>query len=352
MAQTSSRLTQALLAFATLGATACVQSYGGSNLQMDFNSSTQIPAGSDPDGSRAPAGTYLAFYGVDNVYDPTMVDGAGNPVITQSYLFEVKRFEIKSEIDLASPCFIELDDAQFPGVHVTQVGNKLRSTICDRLGLAPDCFDNPLAPPDGATDNDVTDVLDVDRRMSNLPPLGSTVGAVVTYSTFQYPTPATGCDFTGDELPAVNCTDDASNAQRLRVCTDLWSKNLDYYEGSDKVYTLPLNGHLYGMVDGTNPVNGAGVGGSSMFVDDVLSDFDAFAINWQYKDFDGDGNPDYPAGFLTDHQESNVGYPFMIGTPMNRVRGVISARLSNPNDPGSYVDVAAFADLADDNVHF
>ena len=352
-----SGLATACLAVALASSAGCVDSFGGSNLQLDFSGSTPLPGGNNPDGPRPPADTYLAFYAVDNVYKldasgKPMLDGAGHKIVDHAHLYEVSRFEIKPVIDQTSPCFIEDEHSQFPGLHVTQFATKLKESICTRLGLPATCFDNPFTPPSGATSGDVTDVLDANRRMSNLNSLENTVEAVTSYSVFTYPAAQTSCAFTGDQLPAPSCTDDASNAQRLRVCRQLWASDSNFYEGSDKVFTLPLSGHLWGIVEGHNPINGGLLGGSSQFVDMVLSGFNGFAINWQYKDHNGDGQPDYPPNFTPAHQKSDVGYPFVVGEPEPRTRGVISAHLVSPYDPSIVVDMSAFAGLADDNVHF
>jgi len=352
-----------LLAVAALTAASagCVESFDGSNLQIDFSEATPIPGGTDPDGLQPPANTFLSFYAVQHIEDE---DG----VITQSYLFEAQRLEIRPVIDTSSPCFIELEDAAFPGLHVTQFAEEVREDICDRLGLPRDCFDDPLDPPVGASEGDVTDVLGADIRMENLGDLQGQVKAVTTFSDFAYPAPEADCNATGDQLPAITCTDDASNAQRLAVCQALWATGpnedgddlTDIYEGSDKVFTLPLSGKLFGMVEGPNPINAGFVGGATIFVDEVLDGFDAYTLHWQFKDLDGDGDPDYPDDFFDDvdgdgepdHVESATGYPFLTGAPEARTRGVINARLTTPFSSAVFAEVAIFADLAVDDVHF
>lgn len=353
--------TKFLAAAAVVAASGCVESFPGSNLQIDFSEATPISGGDDPDGLQAPADTYFAFYAVQHIEDED-----GN--VTQSYLFEVDRFDIRPVIDVSSPCFIELEDAAYPGLHVTQYAEEVREDICDRLGLPRTCFPDPLDPPVGASEGDVTDVLGADIRMDNLGDLQSQVKAVTSFSNFRYPDPEPGCDATGDQIPAITCTDDASNAQRLAACKALWATGpdadgdgvIDIYEGSDKVMTLPLSGKLYGMVEGPNPINSGFVGGATIYVDEVLEDFDAYTVHWQFKDYDEDGEPDYPDDFFDDddgdgepdHVESPTGYPFMTGPPEARVRGVINARLTSPFSTAAFAEVAIFPDLSDDDVHF
>jgi len=350
------RLREALLAVAlAAGAAVCVDAYGGSDLQIDFSSAVVVPTGDvgDPIGpngtvgeaAHVPADTYFTFYGIDDVTDDT-------GVVVRTDAFEFSSFEVRPVIDTGSPCFVELEDAQFPGLHATQVANKLKEVICDRLGLDSTCMDDPFNPPSGATDNDVTDVLDANSRMSKQPSYQSVVKAITSPSAFEYPSPTADCNFTGDQIPNASCTDDASNAQRLRVCKDLWASHPDYYEGSDKVFTLPLAGTWYGMVEGANPINGGPIGGSSQFVDSSGSGFDHFTMNWQFRDHDGDGEPDYPASWLTGHDPSNIGYVYMAGDPESKTRGVINSRLSSAFDANVTADVAIFANLGEDDTSF
>jgi len=363
MAIASSPLRASLVLVTGLsGASGCVDSFSGSNLQLDFSQPTLTAGGTDYDGVRAPADTYFTFYAVDHVYRDEDgdgvpdVDAVGDPIPEVSYHFEIQRFEIRSVIDQTSPCFIEDTGARFPGLHATQVATKLRGVICERLGQGEDCFDNPFEPPPGATDGDVTDVLDADVRLEQLDIKQGAIKVVSSYSTFEYPEVAGGCGAGGDEIPPPECIGDADNEQRLRVCHQLWddanSADEEFYEGSDKVFTKPLNGQMYGMVEGLNPINNGFLGGATLFVDENLVDADAFTISWQFKDHDGDGEPDYPADFLTDHDESDTGYVFMTGRPEHRVRGVINAHLTNPLSATTFVEVAIFADLGDDGLHF
>ncbi len=310
----------------------CVDSFGGSNVQMDFSEGTPLPArvGQTPTGAQPPADTYMVFYAIDNVYDETL----DPPVIVQSYVYEIQRFELRPVIDTSTPCLIDLPGQSapnFPGLHVTMIEEKVKEVT----GI-----DDPFDPPNDAREDEVTDVLTARVRFENLSRLQSVVKAVTSYSTFRYPAPlADGeCNFTGDQIPGRDCMDDASNAQRLRVCQQLWDENPEFYEGSDKVFNLPLNGQFYGAVEGSNPVNSGFVGGSQIFVDEVLAGFDAFAVNWKYKDEAMNTSP--------------VGESFMIGEPEERVRGVIHVRMTSPFDATIFAETAIFSGLGDDDVHF
>jgi hypothetical protein len=329
-----------------LGAGACVDPFSGSNVQIDFSAATQTATatGGAPAANQPPADTYDTLYAVQLEKD-------GSGTVTQADLFEVQRFEVRHEIDPSSPCFIDLENARFPGLHVTEYANK----VMEQTGIT-----DPLNPPAGAPAGDVTDVLDANVRMSHLGGLASSLKVVTSFSTFQYGPSAAPNDCIETDpgvdqtlFPPPECTGDASNALRLELCRAAWASDAgkSYYEGSDKVYTLPLNGKLFGMVDGANPVNGVTVGGSQMFVDEVLDAFDGFTVNWQYKDLDGDGQPDYPAG-TADADKSNIGYTYMTGTPVRAARGVINVFMTNPNDPAISAQMAIFPDLADDGLHF
>jgi hypothetical protein len=341
------RLREALLTVAVVSASAgCVDAYGGSHITVDFSPDVLVPSGGSSAGADVPAGAYFALYGNDEVVDD-------NGVVVENYAFEITRLDIHPLIDLASPCFIELEDTQFPGLHVTQFGAAFKKSICDRLSEAADCFDDPFDPPSGATENDITDVLGANARMNHLASYQSGLKVVSTFSDFVYPAQAADCSASGSQIPPPDCVDDASNEQRLRVCREFWADNPDFYEGSDKVFSLPLNGTYLGLVDGSNPVNGAPIGGATVFVDSAVRGFDSYSFNYQFHDFDGDGSPDYPATFLDTHEESNIGYVWLQGRPDNAdARGVIKLFLFTPFDPDVFAQVAIFANLGEDDVTF
>src|SRR5690349_12254274 len=142
---------------------------------------------------------------------------------------------------------------------------------------------------------------------------------------------------------------DEGNAVRLRLCQAQWEQaGEDFYEGSDKVFTLPLNGKFYGMVEGMNPINEGFVGGAGVYVDEELANADAFMVNWQFKDYNDDGNPDVPGGVTP----SDIGYPYLQGRAQRIQRGVISTPLRNLNDVTIRGDLAVFPNLGHDDVNF
>jgi hypothetical protein len=324
------RSSGALLALATsITLAGCVESFGGSNLQIDFSEPTPVPSGTfDPlNPIRPPGDSYFTFYALDHQYSETDPE-----VIELTRFYEIQRFEIQPVIRAASPCFIDLEESRYPGLHITQFAEKER----ERTGIT-----NPLDPPDGVDEGDISDVLTADVRIDNLSDLEGEIKAVVSFSTLVIPDAAAGCVSDGigdDDIPAPVCMTDEDNAQRLRVCRSHWAEDPNFYQGSDKVFTLPNNGILYGTVEGPNPINQGFVGGATISVDEVLSGFDAFTVNWNYKD--------------EGMQTSATGTTFLTGEPESRTRGVINARLQSPFSNAVYAEVGIFSDLGDDNVNF
>lgn len=346
-----------VLLLATVGAAACVDAYDGSNVQVDLARGVQLnPRGTEvPEPDQPPVNTHYELFAADAVYklnaDGTPVlDGSGQPVIDRTYLFSVKQFQIRPVIDVASPCLIELEDTLYPGLHVTQVGAKVR----EATGIA-DPFNANCAATDKACNDKVTDVLNADRRVNNLALYQGALKAVTTFANFRYPAIGTACvGMPGADpllIPPATCIDAPSNAQRLSLCRALWKANPDWYEGSDKVFTLPLSGEFFGMVDGSNPANGGFVGGASFFVDQNLIDLDAYLMNWQYDDLDHDGQPDYPASVPAE-ERSATGYTYMQGTPRSVARGVITVPMAHPTNPRITARVVIFPNLGHDDVHF
>ena len=338
------------LVAAAAPAAGCVEAFDGSNVQIDFAAGvhTSTRPGANPLPDQPPQDTHYELYAADVVYrtDPDggpVLDDHGDPIIDRAYLFEVTRFAIRPAIDRGSPCLIELDDTPFPGLHVTQ--------FYEQVKLANGA-DDPFEP--GLPSDVVSDLLNARRRVENLEKIETVLKAVVSFEPFRSPAtaPEGQCPpAAADALPHPGCMDPASNAQRLRLCRELWAGHPDYYEGSDKVFTLPLNGHYLGMVEGMNPLNMGFVGGSSMFVESNLVDHDAYVLNWQYDDLDGDGTPDFPAD-LPVPQRSRTGFLYMQGAPVEIARGVITVPLRHPTNASINADLAILPNLGQDDVHF
>lgn len=333
-----------------IAAGGCVKAFDGSNLQIDFAQGVMAAArpGRTPQVDQPPADTHMELYAADLTYvtdgqGQVQLDDRGHPIIRQSYLFKLTEFEIRPAIDRSSPCLIELEDTQFPGLHVTQI----RAKVEEFTGVS-----DPFAP--GVPADKATDVLNARRRVDNLEKFETILKTVTSHEAFRYPAtaPAGQCPpAAADALPDPACIDGASNAQRLRGCRALWADHPDFYEGSDKVFTLPLNGSYFGMVEGMNPINQGFVGGSSMFVDENLVGHDAYILNWQYDDFNGDGTPDFPAS-VPAAERSTTGYLYMSGLPVEIARGVITVPLRHPTNSAINADLAILPGLGHDDVHF
>lgn len=346
----------ALIAVFAVGASGCVDTFDGVDIQATFDpgvlGAAESAGAAQP--GQPPPDTHLTLYAIDLVYQrdgdgEVVVDEEGEPVVERSFAYGLVDFEIKSVIDLDDPCFIELDSLEagiVPGLHVTRLADKLR----DRSGI-----DDPLDPPDGADEGDIIDILTADQRMSFLGAIQSDLRAVVAPSTARAPEADTGCagdgDTSPDLVPPPGCIDDASNERRLALCQEFWADNPDYYAGSDRAYADPLNGTFYGLVDGTNPKNQSQLGGVEFLLDVDWTDFEAIAINWQYDDRDGDGEPDYPDD-LPAEERSVLGYHYLQGPGSVVKRGVISYSLRNRTIPSISGEISVLNGLGEDDVHF
>lgn len=317
--------------------TACVEPFRGSNVQIDFAPAVHTPArpGMPPAAHQPPANTYYSLYGVDEVLGDS---GA----VSQVFLFELERFEVRPLVDVSSPCFLEPEGTPYPGLHASQF---LSRTAAD-VGFA-----DPLNPPPGADPQDVSRLLTAAARVDRIAALG---GYKVVTSTEEVAYPAVAQQCVDDDpssppaaIPPPRCAGPLANARRLELCSQFWRAHPDVFEGSDRTLTRPLAGTFFGAVTGVNPVTSAPTGGTSMFVDEVVN-FDAYAINWQYKNLDGVGGPDVPPG----GSASPVGTPYMTGRPQARTRGVVNVRLRHAMNPAIAAEMAVFSALGDDDVHF
>jgi hypothetical protein len=324
---------------------ACVDPYRGANIQLAFDDGVHTPAPTADDAifGRPPPNTYYTFWAVRNIYDDD-----GN--LEDAYFFRIQDFEIQPAINPASPCFIDLEGSRFPGLHVTQIAQKMR----EDTGVY-----DPYDPQYADDDPRVIDVLTADVRRGNLSRIRDGVKAVTSFSNAQYPyvdmDPDAPCVADPGSIPPPHCRDEESNRIRLALCTAFWRENPGFYEGSDKVYTLPLSapyGEWYGAVSTRNPINDiSSINGAAMFVDTILDDFDVLLMNWQYKDLDGDGQPDYPDDF-PDESKSRIGFHYMSGVPRQEVRGVLYVSLRNRSFSSITGEAAIYPNLGKDDVRF
>jgi hypothetical protein len=330
-----------LLPLALLASTpACVDSFKGSNVQIDLSPGApiQVSPGATPQAGEFPANTHYALYAVQNT-----VDDQGT--ITGDTLYQLTTFEVHPIVNLSSPCFIDVGEhVPHPGLHVSQFA----AQIAKDTGISD--IANP--PPDSTAAQQIDAATAIQRQM-NVAALASASGirAITSASAGTYPAVAAKCvvdDPGGDPtlIPPPTCTDDESNKQRLTVCEAAWSASgsagPNYFEGTDRILTLPLNGTTYGVVTGRNPINLAPVGGSQFFVPQVLDNVDAFAIYVAQ-----DGSDDLVLGTPVD--PGTLAY---YGKPTFDTRGVAHVHLTSPLSTQLTADMAVFSNLDQDNVHF
>jgi hypothetical protein len=297
----------------------CVDGFQGSNLELDFAPEIPVQAsvGVTPVAGQVDAASHFTLYAYQT-----------SPDMTTGSLFSVVTFEIHAIVDLSSPCFIDVGDhVPYPGIHVSQYATKIEQDT----GIT-----DPTNPPAGASAANIELAATAFQRMANIQLLTGIAGvhAVTSASTGNYPALAADCtDTTG--IPPPTCMDDASNARRLAACQAYWKSDPNYYEGTDRVLTSPLNGVSHGMVDGLNPINESPVGGAGIFVDANLVGFDGYAI--------------YVA---PDSQTTPGGDLLLFGTPTDPTRGVTHVDLASPSTGLLTAELAIFSNLGDDNVQF
>ena len=303
------------IAVAAVAAGGCVDGFRGSNVQIDLMPGTPVQAHvvGTPAAGELPANSHFTIYAIQE--DPS-----------QDRLFALDSFEVHRIVDPTSPCFIDVVGPH-PGLHVTQYANK----IAEDTGIT-----DIANPPPAATEQQKIEVATALQRMMNVAALGSDMGirAVTSASAAVYPAVAAGCTGPADELPPAMCTDDASNQLRLALCQAAWQADPNLFEGTDRVLTVPLGGVTHGMVDGLNPINLAPVGGAQFFVGNALENIDAYAI---YTQTDGMNGP---------------GTQLLFGRPTMPTRGVSHVHLVSPANPALTAEMAVFADLGQDDVHF
>jgi hypothetical protein len=294
----------------------CVDSFRGSNVQIDLSPGMPVQAspGVMPGPGELPSNIHFRLYAIDET-DET------------DQLFEIQRFEIHKIVDIRSPCFIDADShVPYRGLHVSEFGN----LVARDTGIT-----DPSMPPPGASEEDQIAAATAQQRMANVSALGGAAGIKVVSSASEadYPIVNPTCDGAG--IPPANCTEPEHNARRLAQCQAFWDANPDYFEGTDRVLTAPLNGTTFGMVVGVNPISPAPLGGAQFFVDEALGEIDAYAIYYQT---DGVDEP---------------GTLLLSGRPITKTRGVQHVELFSPPFPNLVSgQMAVFVDLGEDDVHF
>ncbi len=283
----------------------CVDEFQGSNIQFDFSPATAVSGTSD----------HLTLYAYQD-----------DPLVGR--LFELQRFEIHKVANLQSPCFIDVGDhVPHAGLHVSQYAK----VIGNDVGI-PDITN----PPANATEQAKITAATAVQRQNNVELLFGAGGikAVTSASSSTYSPVAADCA-AAEGIPPPECADDVSNERRLAACQQAWHADPDFYEGTDRVLTSPLNGTAAGNVDGTNPINLAPVGGAQFYIDEVVTNFDGYALYTQ-----------------PDNQTAPGGDLVLFGTPGIPTRGVIHVHMTNAMTPSLFADLAIFSDLGQDDVSF
>ena len=295
-------------------------------MQLDLSPATPVQAGVAA--TKAPtelaAATHFTLYAIQ---EETLPDST-----VQDHLFEVVRFEVHHIVDTSSPCFIDVGDhVPYRGIHVTQFAKRVQEDT-----QIPD----PTHPPPGATPQQLELVVTALARMAKIKAIIGPGGlvAVTSASTTAYPTMAMDCNGPADQIPPPQCIDNASNQRRLQLCQQTWKADGRLWEGTDRVLTAPLNGTTFGLL--LNPMTPAGtpVGGAQIFVDSALLGVDAYAIYVQ-----ADAPPPGMEG---------PGTQLYFGRPTMPTRGVVHVHMVNPNNAALTAEMAVFADLGQDDVHF
>lgn len=304
--------------FIVLTLPACVDGFRGANVQLDLSPGTPLQASAyaAPRPGELPANVHYRLYAIQRD-------------AVQDRMFELQRFEVHAVVDLQSPCFIDVGEhVPYPGIHVTRFADQVEADT----GIV-----DITMPPADSTEAEQIQMATALQRRSNIEALAGARGlrVVTSASAGSYPAVAADCDGPDDQIPPIECTDDDANARRLAVCQGAWTSDRDYYEGTDRVLTAPLNGIAAGMVVGLNPINLAPVGGAQFFVDEALNDIDAYALYTQV-----DGTEDEPGSLL------------LYGEPTTPTRGVVHVHMMSPSIQALTAELAIFVDLAEDDVGF
>lgn len=321
------RATRGTVAAAALALAGCVSGFEGANVQLDLSPATPVQANAltAPAMGELPAATHFTLYAIQEQTPPDMTP--------QDQLFEVVRFEVHHIVDPSSPCFIDVGDhVPYPGLHVTQFAKRIQQDT----GIV-----DPAHPPAGATQPQIEAVATALARMAKIAAITGPGGlvAVTSASTTAYPALAADCSGAEGQIPPPQCMDDPSNQRRLQLCQQTWKRDGRLWEGTDRVLTAPLNGTTFGLL--LNPMTpgiGAPVGGAQIFVDSALVGVDAYAIYFQ-----ADSPPPGMDG---------PGTQLYFGRPTMPTRGVSHVHLVSPINPALTAELAVFADLGQDDVHF
>lgn len=291
-------------------ASGCIENHNGSKVELFLRGGTHIPGDDPPGFGRPPSDTHYELY-----------------VVKDEAVFEIGEFDVQPAILRSNPCFIEEEGSRFAGLHSTRIVEKLQEA----------------ALADGTvTDIEAGDLALARTRVANMAGLEAALKAITVHEPGL--TNGTIAQL-GANVPAADRIDDASNRERLDVCKTIWKAHPGYYVGTDKITTIPLNGTYLGMVEGSDPRNGIFVGGAAINSDISFPGFSGLRINWNFNDANDPRRAGYPP--------SNLGYHYMSGETIQRVRGVYNISLVN-KDFGRSIsgEASVYTDMGRDDVHF
>lgn len=286
----------------------CVDAFDGSKVELFFHGGVHVP-GDPAEYGRPPSDTHYELY-----------------VAKDHAAFRMVEFDIRPAIKIDDPCFIEEAGSRFAGLHASKIREKLIEA----------------ARKDGmVTDEEAGDIAQAGVRIANMLLLQSRLKVFTAHETGL--TNALLGSLLAN-VPPAGLIDDETNATRLAECQQIWHAHPGYYVGTDKVLAIPLNGTYYGIVEAMDPRNGALLGGGSISLDASFPAFDALRINWNWND------PEDPR--KSDYAPSSIGYHYMAGRPVERVRGVLNVTLVNQDFNQISGEASIFTKLGQDDVHF
>jgi hypothetical protein len=331
----------AALSAGTLG---CVDAYDGSWVEFSLGGGTQLPSNEGNIGNgQPPANTHYEFW-----------------VETGPSAFKVAEFLVVKQFDSSFPCFIETGRTDYPGLHSTQYYNKLLEEAL-KTG-------DPTTPDQ----DEVNRLADADKRMRNMALVEAGLKAVVGYDPKVTPEVLDALKSDVSMHAPITDTSPEANANRLKICNAFFAAHPDYYVGGDKVFSLPLAGHWYGMVESTDPRSNAPVGGSGFTVPFTFKKFDYFWMTWQFNQvtYKPNGELDESQPFdpliktsipvpgdtmnrkLGPFGPSATGYHYMSGAPREATRRTINVDLQNQQFRGINGKMAIFPAINEDDAIF
>lgn len=328
--------------------------------------------------SQPPANTHFQLNYVRN-----SVDEDGNQV---AYTFKALDFELAPQVNLGDPCLMDIEPTSFPGIHSTAV----QARTAEEYGFATPTDPSTIGPSDpvwdSLTEDELARVFHEARRHNLVLGFSGRLLSVVSHHAGS-PAQDIGIDTVCADDPSSDpglipphldfaqfalgnivpvCFDDESNARRKELCESYFDAedqdgnpiNGNYYVGSDRILTKPVNGTFFGSVYSLDPRNPLGVTrfiGSILKVDEDIGDADSLVVAWQFDDADGDGDPDYPDTF-PDDQKSPTGVTYLSGQVSNGLdqRGVATFNLRNISfsDPFLNGRATIYENLDEDEVNF